>query len=80
MELPEYPRAQGTLANITSTIPSQTLTTYDGAGRDTAEDFYANGTKKWTTTTLYGGDRTTTIPPNGGTVTTTLTDTQGRTT
>ncbi|MFJ2646706.1 polymorphic toxin-type HINT domain-containing protein [Streptomyces sp. NPDC087420] len=70
----------GTLANITSAVPSQTLTTYDGAGRATSADFYANGTKKWTSTTAYGGDRVTTTPPDGGTVTTTLTDTLGRTT
>ncbi|MFJ5609213.1 polymorphic toxin-type HINT domain-containing protein [Streptomyces sp. NPDC093221] len=72
--------ASGTLVNITSVEPAQTLTTYDGAGRPTAADFYAKGTKKWTTSTVYGGDRTTVIPPNGGVVTTTLTDTLGRTT
>lgn len=70
----------GTLANITSEVPSQTLTTYDGVGRATASDFYAAGVKKWTTTTAYGGDRTTVTPPDGGTATTTLTDTLGRTT
>ncbi|MDX3456196.1 hypothetical protein PV396_30370 [Streptomyces sp. ME02-8801-2C] len=69
----------GTLANITSAVPSQTLTTYDGAGRATAEDFYALGTKRWTTSTAYGGDRTTVTPPKGGIATTTLTDTLGRT-
>ncbi|MGQ4517343.1 polymorphic toxin-type HINT domain-containing protein [Streptomyces sp. DW26H14] len=72
--------ATGTLANITSAQPSQTITTYDGAGRATATDFYADGTKRWTTTTAYGGDRTTVVPPNGGTPTTTLVDTLGRTT
>ncbi|WP_177246617.1 RHS repeat-associated core domain-containing protein [Actinacidiphila alni] len=72
--------ASGTLANITSVEPAQTLTTYDGASRPTAADFYAKGTKKWTTSTSYGGDRTTVIPPNGGVATTTLTDTLGRTT
>ncbi|MFE3267107.1 polymorphic toxin-type HINT domain-containing protein [Streptomyces sp. NPDC059215] len=70
----------GTLATITSQVPSQTLTTYDGAGRATAADFYAAGTKRWTTTTDYGGDRTTVTPPHGGIATTTLTDTLGRTT
>ncbi|WP_329456285.1 polymorphic toxin-type HINT domain-containing protein [Streptomyces sp. NBC_01497] len=72
--------ASGTLANITSAEPAQTLTTYDGAGRATAQDFYAGGTKKWTTTTSYGGDRTTVVPPKGGVATTTLADTLGRTT
>ncbi|MEV7365473.1 polymorphic toxin-type HINT domain-containing protein [Streptomyces sp. NPDC091299] len=70
----------GTLANITSVVPSQTLTTYDGAGRATASDFYAIGSKKWTTSTAYEGDRTTVTPPQGGIATTTLTDTLGRTT
>ncbi|MCH5676425.1 RHS repeat-associated core domain-containing protein [Streptomyces gilvus] len=69
----------GTLANITSAVPSQMLTTYDGASRPTAEDFYALGTKRWTTSTAYGGDRVTVTPPNGGIATTTLTDTLGRT-
>ncbi|MFI6546307.1 RHS repeat-associated core domain-containing protein [Streptomyces prunicolor] len=69
----------GTLANITSVVPAQTLTTYDGAGRATAEDFYALGTQRWTTSTAYGGDRTTVTPPKGGIATTTLTDTLGRT-
>ena len=70
----------GSLQNITSAEPSQTLTTYDGAGRPTLADFYADGTYKWSTSTVYGGDRTTLIPPSGGIVTTTFTDTLGRTT
>jgi RHS repeat-associated protein len=69
----------GTLANITSAVPSQTLTTYDGAGRPSASDFYALGAKRWTTSSAYGGDRTTVTPPNGGIATTTLTDALGRT-
>jgi RHS repeat-associated protein len=69
-----------TLANITSAIPSQTLTTYDGDARPTEADLYANGLYKWKTTTAYGGDRTTVTPPSGGIATTTLTDTLGRTT
>ncbi|MET9039661.1 polymorphic toxin-type HINT domain-containing protein [Streptomyces mirabilis] len=70
----------GMLATITSAVPSQTLTTYDGAGRATSADYYAVGTKRWTTSTAYSGDRTTVTPPNGGIATTTLTDTLGRTT
>jgi len=70
----------GGLATITSAVPSQTLTTYDGAGRATAADYYASGTKRWTTSTAYGGDRTTVTPPKGGIAATTLTDTLGRTT
>ncbi|MGW4348985.1 DddA-like double-stranded DNA deaminase toxin [Streptomyces sp. NPDC004690] len=70
----------GTLATITSAVPSQILTTYDGAGRATEADFHAGGGKGWTTSTAYGGDRTTVTPPEGGIATTTLTDTLGRTT
>ncbi|MFI1602372.1 DddA-like double-stranded DNA deaminase toxin [Streptomyces griseofuscus] len=70
----------GALETITSAVPSQTLTTYDGAGRATAADFYAQGSKQWTSSTSYGGDRTTVTPPHGGVATTTLTDTLGRTT
>ncbi|WP_328912232.1 MULTISPECIES: RHS repeat domain-containing protein [unclassified Streptomyces] len=71
--------ASGALANIISAQPSQTQTTYDGAGRPTLADFYAGGTYKWSSSTVYGGDRTTVIPPNGGIVTTTLVDALGRT-
>lgn len=72
--------ASGSLETITSAVPAQTLTTYDGAGRATTADFYALGTKRWTTSTAYGGDRTTVTPPHGGIATTTLADTLGRTT
>ncbi|MFD8614646.1 polymorphic toxin-type HINT domain-containing protein [Streptomyces sp. NPDC059631] len=70
----------GTLVAITSAVPSQTLTTYDGARRAAKTDFYAGGVKRWTTSTAYQGDRTTVTPPKGGIATTTLTDTLGRTT
>ncbi|MEU6404634.1 polymorphic toxin-type HINT domain-containing protein [Streptomyces sp. NPDC046985] len=70
----------GSLETITSAVPSQTLTAYDGAGRPTAADFSAGGVKRWTTSTAYGGDRTTVTPPQGGIATTTLADTLGRTT
>lgn len=70
----------GALATITSAQPSQTLTTYDGAGRATAADYYANGTKRWTTTTIYGGDRVTVLPPAGSSAVVTITDPLGRTT
>ncbi|MEW2518773.1 RHS repeat-associated core domain-containing protein [Actinacidiphila alni] len=70
--------ASGTLANILSAQPSQTLTTYDGAGRPTKADYYALGTKKWTTSTNYGGDRTTVTPPKGGIASTTVNDALGR--
>jgi RHS repeat-associated protein len=57
----------------------QTRTTYDQAGRATAEIFQPRGTELWRTTTIYGGDRTTKIPPTGGTATATLTNAIGKT-
>jgi RHS repeat-associated protein len=61
-------------------IPSQTLTTFDGAGRPTVETVKTGADDAWKTTTVYGGDRVTVTPPAGGTVTTTLTDARGQTT
>jgi RHS repeat-associated protein len=71
----------------TAVVPVQTTTTYDGAGRVTAQILAVDapgsspgGTEKWRTTTGYGGDRTDTTPPAGGTVTSTVVDAKGRTT
>ncbi|MFL6118588.1 RHS repeat-associated core domain-containing protein [Actinophytocola sp.] len=61
-------------------IPSQTVTTYDGAGRPTVATVKTGGDDAWRTTTEYGGDRVTVTPPAGGTATTTLTDARGQTT
>ena len=69
-----------TMANITSTWPKRTATTYDGAGRATASTLYADGILNNTTTTTYGGDRTTVTPPTGGVATTSITDIRGNTT
>ncbi|AEV81563.1 Teneurin-3 [Actinoplanes sp. SE50] len=65
-------------------VPTQTLTEYDRAGRATASIFRSgdgttNVVEKWRTTTSYEGDRTTQVPPAGSTPTTTLTDVLGRT-
>jgi RHS repeat-associated protein len=75
-----------TLFQPTGTIPSQTSTVYDGAGRAIASIFQVDaapaspgGTEKWRTTTSYGGDRTDVTPPSGGTVTSTITDEHGNT-
>ncbi|GGK26412.1 hypothetical protein GCM10010124_18810 [Pilimelia terevasa] len=57
----------------------QTTTTYDGAGRATAETFRAPG-KEWTTTTSHHGDHTVVTPPAGGTPRATFTNAQGLTT
>lgn len=66
-------------------VPSQTVTEFDRAGRATASVFRSgdgvtNIVEKWRTTTSYEGDRTTVVPPAGGTPKTTVTDVHGRTT
>ncbi|MFI0486554.1 polymorphic toxin-type HINT domain-containing protein [Actinomadura sp. 9N215] len=60
-------------------IPSQTLSTYDGAERILATTLYSYSTKKWTTTNKYDGERTTVVPPSGAMPTASLTDALGRT-
>ena len=60
-------------------MPTQTKTSFDGAGRPTLATFRSYGTDKWATATGYGGDRVTVTPPAGGVATTTLTDLRGRT-
>jgi RHS repeat-associated protein len=72
----------------TAVVPTQTVTTYDGAGRPVASVFKVDapaggspgGTERWRTTTAYGGDRTDVTPPAGGVVTSTVVDVGGRTT
>lgn len=61
-------------------IPTQTVSTYDGAGRVTKQSLVTLGTARWSTTTAYGGDRVMVTPPAGGTATTTISDAEGRTT
>ncbi|MEO3830282.1 RHS repeat-associated core domain-containing protein [Actinomadura sp. B10D3] len=60
-------------------IPSQTLSTYDGAERILTTTLYSYSTQKWTTTNRYDGERTTVIPPSGAMPSATLTDALGRT-
>ena len=60
-------------------VPSYTLTTYDGAGRRTADALYSMGSLVSQAAYSYGGDRATVTPPPGGTVTTTVTDARDRT-
>ncbi|MBW6439213.1 RHS repeat protein [Actinoplanes hulinensis] len=62
-----------------ATIPTQTRTLYDGAGRAVASVFQPHGVERWRTTTAYGGDRTDVTPPSGGTAISTVTDARGRT-
>ena len=68
------------LAVADNQIPGQTVTTYDGADRVSAEIFRALGVERWRTTTTYGGDRVNVDPPAGETATTTITDARDRTT
>ncbi|MGW4214586.1 RHS repeat-associated core domain-containing protein [Lentzea sp. NPDC004789] len=70
----------------TDTIPSATVTTYDGAGRQIAEILKKNmpvaspgGEEISRTTTYHAGDRTDVTPPAGGIVSSTLVDVLGRT-
>ncbi|MEU8957988.1 RHS repeat-associated core domain-containing protein [Streptomyces sp. NPDC048518] len=60
--------------------PKATRTTYDGAGRPTAQIKEKYGDEASRTTTQYGGDRVTVIPPKGDTATTTVTDIRDQTT
>ncbi|WP_241479697.1 RHS repeat-associated core domain-containing protein [Nocardiopsis lucentensis] len=62
----------------TATIPQQTETIYDGAGRATDVLHVAFGQERWRTSTEYHGDRTLVTPPDGGVATTSITDAQGR--
>jgi RHS repeat-associated protein len=59
------------------TVPSQTKTLYDGAGRVSAQILLGNGAEKWRTSYAYGGDHTDTTPPAGGTATTEYTNARG---
>ncbi|WP_326552115.1 RHS repeat-associated core domain-containing protein [Micromonospora sp. NBC_01813] len=69
-----------TLGAPEGAIPSVTDHVYDGAGRETATIFKANGVEQWRTTMTYGGDRVHTTPPDGGTATTAIFDVRNRTT
>ncbi|MEV4560294.1 RHS repeat-associated core domain-containing protein [Kitasatospora sp. NPDC049285] len=62
-----------------STIPNQSVPTYDGMGRTIVDTSYQYAQPKEVTTTVFAGDRTIVIPPSGGTVKTTVKDPLGRT-
>ncbi|MDX8031676.1 polymorphic toxin-type HINT domain-containing protein [Lentzea sp. BCCO 10_0856] len=69
----------------TDAVPSATLTTFDGAGREIAQVFKKlvpvgspGGEELFRTTTYHAGDRTDVTPPAGGVVTSTLVDVLGR--
>jgi RHS repeat-associated protein len=60
-------------------VPGLARTTYDGAGRPTAQIYQAGVVEKWRTTLSHDGDRVSVTPPAGGTPTTTITDARGQT-
>ena len=69
------------LITADAAIPSETVTSYDGAGRVTAASLVSGGKTQSVTATSYpGADAVTVIPPAGATITTTYTDGRGRTT
>lgn len=57
-----------------ATVPSETMNTYDGAGRLVNAAFRVYAVTKWSTTTRYGGDTVTVLPPLGGSATATVSD------
>lgn len=60
-------------------IPSETVTTFDGAGRATTATVYSLGVQRSQTTNSYlGADRVDTTPPAGGTPTSVFTNTQNQ--
>jgi RHS repeat-associated protein len=63
-----------------ASVPSQTVTLYDNAGRTVSSILKSYNAEQSRTTMSYGGDRIYSTPPAGGTATTTVIDAQGRTT
>jgi RHS repeat-associated protein len=61
-----------------TTVPKQTRTTYDGAGRPIASIFQPYNVERWRTSTYYGGDHADVTPPAGGTPSSTIVDARGR--
>lgn len=70
---------------IDQNVPSQTVNTFDGAGRTVRSAFVVNAITQWHTTTTYGGDHTDVTPaadaatPRASTPNSTITDALGRT-
>ncbi|MFI9272632.1 RHS repeat domain-containing protein [Kitasatospora sp. NPDC052896] len=68
-------------AEVENTLPSETVTAYDGTGRPVSSTLYSKASPLWTATSAYpGADETDTTPPPGGTPTSTFTDALGQTT
>jgi RHS repeat-associated protein len=64
---------------VDQSVPSATLSSYDGDGREIAKATLAYNVTQWQSTTAYGGDHTDVTPEQGGTPTSTWTDALGRT-
>ncbi|PYC74555.1 hypothetical protein C7C46_23830 [Streptomyces tateyamensis] len=63
----------------TTHVPSSTLKTFDGLGREITSEFRAYDVHQSSSTTSYpGADRTDVTPPSGGTPTSTVKDARGR--
>ncbi|MFG3002210.1 polymorphic toxin-type HINT domain-containing protein [Streptomyces sp. NPDC048340] len=61
--------------NPDSKIPAQTVSVFDGLGRETASVFQSFGIEQWRSKTEYpGADEVRTIPANGGFATATITN------
>ncbi len=69
-----------TLFTPGTSIPGQTITGYDGAGRTSHTAQWINNSEAWRTSYSYGGDHVDVTPPDGGTATTTTIDARGNTT
>ncbi|MFE0462841.1 RHS repeat-associated core domain-containing protein [Kitasatospora sp. NPDC058965] len=64
-----------------NTLPSETVTAYDGLGRGTGQTLYSKAAPLWTATTAYpGADETDRTPQAGGTPTSVFTNGLGQTT
>ncbi|MGW6563683.1 polymorphic toxin-type HINT domain-containing protein, partial [Streptomyces hydrogenans] len=77
-----YNSASGPVATLfpptDNSVPSSTVTTYDGLGRPSAAIARSKGVETWRSTTTYGGDWTAVDPPAGDTPTMSIMDAQGR--
>ncbi|MGY3850667.1 polymorphic toxin-type HINT domain-containing protein [Streptomyces hydrogenans] len=77
-----YNSASGPVATMfpptDNSVPSSTVTTYDGVGRPTATISRTKGVETWRTSLTYGGDWTAVDPPAGDTPTMAILDAHGR--
>ncbi|MEU3428496.1 polymorphic toxin-type HINT domain-containing protein [Streptomyces gardneri] len=77
-----YNSASGPVATMfpptDNSVPSSTVTKYDGLGRPTDTIARSKGVETWRTSNTYGGDWTAVDPPAGDTPTMALLDAQGR--